>query len=155
MAINSNKRIAVKWVRDKAKKAYEKETECFICGTQVELELHHTHSITLLLEAWAKRKGYDISTDDGIIAVRDEFIEEHKQELYDEVYTLCNKHHVALHTVYGKIPQPGSESKQEHWINIQKSKVNGTYQKVETLSDTVTKAPASASTFSAFYKKGV
>jgi hypothetical protein len=125
MAKNTNKRIPVKWVRDKAKAAYEKQSCCFICETTRDLELHHLHSITVLLEKWADRKGYDISTDDGILAVRDEFISEHKSELYDQVYTLCNPHHVALHSVYGKTPQPGSEPKQARWIDLQKAKFLG------------------------------
>ena len=125
MAKNTNKRIAVKWVRDRAKAAYEKQSSCFICETNKDLELHHLHSITVLLEKWADRKGYDISTDDGILAVRDEFISEHKSELYDQVYTLCNPHHVALHSVYGKTPQPGSEPKQARWIDLQKAKFLG------------------------------
>lgn len=125
MAKNTNKRIPVKWVRDKAKAAYEKQSCCFICETTRDLELHHLHSITVLLEKWADRKGYDISTDDGILAVRDEFISEHKSELYDQVYTLCNPHHVALHSVYGKTPQPGSEPKQARWIELQKAKFLG------------------------------
>jgi hypothetical protein len=66
---------------------------------------------------------YDISTDEGILAVRDEFIDSHRVELYEQVYTLCNPHHVALHGVYGKTPQPGSESKQQRWIEIQRDKV--------------------------------
>lgn len=122
MAKNTNKRIPVKWVRDRAKAAYEKKSECFICGTSTDLELHHLHSITVLLETWAASKGYDISTDEGILAVRDEFISEHRVEIYDKVYTLCNPHHVALHGVYGKTPQPGSEAKQERWIGIQREK---------------------------------
>lgn len=122
MAKNTNKRIPVKWIRDKAKAAYEKQSCCYICGTEQDLELHHLHSITLLLERWADAKGYDISTDDGILAVRDEFISEHRKELYDMVYTLCNRHHVALHGVYGKTPPWGSEQKQERWITIQREK---------------------------------
>jgi hypothetical protein len=122
MAKNTNNRIPVKWVRDKAKAAYEKKLHCFICETQADLELHHLHSITILLQSWAQQKGYDISTDEGILAVRDEFISEHHQELYDQVYTLCNRHHVALHGVYGKAPQPGSEAKQARWIGIQREK---------------------------------
>lgn len=122
MAANTNKRIPVKWVRDRAKAAYTKQNNCCICDTTSELELHHTHSVTILLEKWSERKGYDISTDDGILAVRDEFITEHKTELYEQVYTLCNPHHVALHSVYGKAPKPGSESKQARWIEIQREK---------------------------------
>lgn len=126
MAKNTNKRIPVKWVRDRAKAAYEKKSHCYICETQQDLELHHLHSITILLEKWAARKGYDISTDEGILAVRDEFIAEHKIELYEKVYTLCNPHHVALHSVYGKAPAVGSEPKQQRWIELQREKhVNG------------------------------
>jgi len=123
MAKNTNKRIPVKHVRDKAKSAYEKQDHCYICNTAQDLELHHLHSITLLLERWAQQCGYDISTDEGILAVRDEFISSHHAELYDQVYTLCNPHHVALHGVYGKAPQPGSEPKQARWIEIQREKV--------------------------------
>lgn len=117
-----NKRIPVKWVRDRAKSAYEKLDTCHICGTQQDLELHHVYSITRLLERWSEQKGYDISTDDGILAVRDEFIEAHRREIYDLVYTLCNKHHVQLHGVYGKKPALGTETKQATWIERQKLK---------------------------------
>jgi hypothetical protein len=123
MAVNTNKRLAVKHVRDKAKSAYEKKDACYICGTSHELELHHFHSLTLMLERWARKKGYDISTDDGILAVREEFISEHHTELYDKVRTLCNTHHVALHKIYGKAPALGTEAAQERWVEIQKSKL--------------------------------
>ena len=126
MAANTNNRIPVKWVRDRAKAAYDKKDHCYICNTSQELELHHTHSITLLLNAWAERKSYDISTDEGILAVRDEFISDYRKEIYDDVYTLCNKHHMKLHGVYGKAPSLASAPKQNNWIEIQKSKVIGT-----------------------------
>lgn len=135
MAKNTNKRIPVKWVRDRAKAAYEKKSQCFICDTDKDLELHHLHSITVLLGKWSERKGYDISTDEGILAVRDEFIEEHKIELYEQVYTLCNPHHVALHGIFGKAPQPGSEPKQARWIGIQRDKfINGDMYKPDSSS---------------------
>jgi 5-methylcytosine-specific restriction endonuclease McrA len=123
MAKNTgNNRIPVKWVRDKAKSAYEKKDHCYICNCSEDLELHHTHSITLLLEEWARLNKYDISTDDGILAVRDEFIEAHKKEIYDEVYTLCNRDHVKLHSIYGKKPPKHTASKQVLWIERQKEK---------------------------------
>jgi hypothetical protein len=134
MAKNTNNRIGVKWVRDKAKAAYQKQSHCYICNTSEDLELHHLHSITVLLNRWADRKGYDISTDDGILAVRDEFIAEHRTELYDLVFTLCNKHHVALHSVYGKAPSPGSEERQKNWIEKQKAKAEGKAPKPDSLS---------------------
>lgn len=123
MAKNTNKRIAVKHLRDKAKSAYEKADTCYICGTSEDLELHHFHSLTLMLEKWSRAKGYDISTDEGILAVREEFIAEHPIELYEKVRTLCNKHHVALHKIYGKAPPLGSEANQERWVEIQKNKL--------------------------------
>ena len=134
MAKNTNNRIPVKWIRDKAKAAYEKQSTCYVCGTEADLELHHLHSITILLNRWADRKGYDISSDDGILAVRDEFIAEHRIELYDLVYTLCNKHHVALHGVYGKAPAFGSEERQKNWIEKQKAKAEGREPAKDSLS---------------------
>lgn len=122
MAKNTNKRLAVKHVRDKAKSAYTKAESCYVCGSTADLELHHFFSMTLLLERWAREKGYDISTDSGILEVREEFIETHHVELYEKVRTLCNPHHVALHKVYGKAPVLGSEPKQEHWVEVQKNK---------------------------------
>lgn len=143
MAKNTdNKRIAVKWVRDRAKAAYDKKDHCFICGTSEDLELHHLQSVTLLLNEWADRKSYDISTDEGIIAVRDEFIEEHKIQLYDWVYTLCNPHHVKLHSIYGKAPTLASAPKQSRWLEIQKAKL---------LGNNVDKPAASLGNFSSFY----
>ena len=35
------KRDLVKYVRDKAKSGYQKETQCFICGETDNLEFHH------------------------------------------------------------------------------------------------------------------
>jgi hypothetical protein len=126
MAANTgNKRIPVKWVRDKAKAAYEKQSTCYICGTPEELELHHFSSVTLMLDAWAKSKNYNISTDEGILNVRDEFISEHHDELYNKVRTLCNKHHVALHRVFGKAPPVNSAERQQRWVDIQKNKFEG------------------------------
>ena len=128
----TNNRIPVKWVRDKAKSAYDKKDSCYICGTNADLELHHLHSITLLLDEWSQKMNYDISTDEGILSVRDEFIETYFEEIYDMVYTLCNHHHVKLHGVYGKKPPKHSVDKQKRWIELQKAKV--TSGEVSTVS---------------------
>lgn len=145
MAKNTqNNRIPVKWVRDRAKSAYDKKDHCFVCGTQTDLELHHTHSITLLLNNWAAEMHYDISTDEGILAVRDEFIAAHHKEIYEDVYTLCNPHHVALHSVYGKAPALTSAAKQSSWIEKQRAKCSGAV--VEKASTT------NLGSFARFYK---
>lgn len=123
MAKNTgNNRIPVKWVRDKAKAAYDKKDHCYICATCDDLELHHVYSITLLLEIWSTKNNHDISTDEGILSVRDEFIEAHHKQIYDDVYTLCNRHHVMLHGIYGKKPANHTADKQARWIEKQKEK---------------------------------
>lgn len=133
MAKNTNKRIPVKWIRDGAKSAYEKQDCCHICGSQTDLELHHTHSITLLLERWVEEKGYDISTDEAVLEIRDEFIDSHHHEIYEAVYTLCNHHHVKLHSIYGKAPPLNTANKQAEWIKKQKLKpVGGDSERIST-----------------------
>lgn len=125
MAKNTNKRIPVKWIRDGAKSAYEKQDTCYICNSTEDLELHHTHSITLLLERWVEKTGHDISTDEAVLEIRDEFIKQHHREIYESVYTLCNHHHVKLHSVYGKAPPLATAIKQNDWIEKQKQKAYG------------------------------
>jgi len=125
MAVNTNKRIPVKWIRDKAKAAYVKQANCYICSSQTDLELHHLNSITHLLEVWSRKHNIDIGSDEAILAVRDRFISEHHVEIYDLVYTLCNRHHVQLHGIYGKSPSPSSVTKQQNWIELQRKKLIG------------------------------
>lgn len=124
MGTNTNKRIPVKWIRDKAKSAYEKNNSCFICDVETDLELHHLGSVTLLLEKWCKSRNIILRTDEDVLNIRDEFIEVHHKELYKDVYTLCNHHHTLLHSVFGKAPALHSVDKQRNWIEIQKSKKN-------------------------------
>lgn len=126
MAKNTNKRIPVKWIRDRAKSAYEKQDCCYICNSETDLELHHTHSITLLFENWVRSCGLTIETDDDILAHRDDFISEHHDHLYKHVFTLCNRHHVQLHSIYGKAPPLSTADRQSVWVNTQRTKhLNG------------------------------
>lgn len=122
MAKNTNKRIPVKWIRDGAKSAYEKQNHCYICSSQTDLELHHTHSITLLLDRWCQREGIKLETDSEVLAIRDKFIDVHKQEIYEWVYTLCSQHHIRLHQIFGKAPDLLSAHKQQRWIELQREK---------------------------------
>jgi hypothetical protein len=125
MAANTNKRVAIKHVRDRAKSAYEKKECCHICSSSDSLELHHTTSLTLLLDKWSRDTGNPIDTDEQVLAIRDQFIEEHRSEIYEEVFTLCLKHHQKLHSVFGKAPPLNSSTKQNRWIEIQKAKALG------------------------------
>lgn len=122
MKNTSKKRDPVKWVRDRAKSAYTKKSSCEICNSTQDLELHHYHSLTTLFERFAKLKNYDISTDSAVCEIRDEFIESHHSELYELVVTLCNAHHVKLHTIYGPKPLASTVEKQARWVALQKEK---------------------------------
>lgn len=134
MAKNTNKRVAVKWIRDRAKSAYEKQDHCYICGGSVDLELHHLASINYLLERWAAQHNHDISTDSGVLSIRDEFIQQHHQEIYVDVYTLCNRHHVELHGVYGKSPLPHTVPLQQRWLERKREQVKSGTKAVATTS---------------------
>lgn len=111
------KRDAVKYVRDKAKARYVKGFACEICGTSENLELHHLHSLTSLLNAW----GYE-----DIVKERDAFIAAHEKELYEDVVTLCKQHHDRLHQVFGKTPT--DVEKQKRWITNAKSNKKSTFK---------------------------
>lgn len=122
MAKNT-RRIPVKWIRDRAKSAYEKDTKCFVCGSQTDLELHHLLSITLLLERWCAQQGLVLDSDDAVLAIRDQFISAHHDEIYNQVYTLCNPHHVRLHQVFGKAPGLNTGPRQQNWLQLQQAKM--------------------------------
>lgn len=120
MALEYNgQRDLVKFVRDKAKSRYEKGTECRICGETENLDFHHFYSLTPLLTRWMKQGGHKA---EQIVEVRDDFIAEHKKELYDETVTLCHTHHLQLHSIYGKHPSLGTAQKQKRWVEIQRDK---------------------------------
>ena len=69
------KRDLVKYVRDKAKSGYQKETQCYICGETENLEFHHFYGMTELLESWLKSNKITINSAEEIMKVRVRFIE--------------------------------------------------------------------------------
>ena len=111
------KRDLVKYVRDKAKSGYKKETQCFICGDTEKLEFHHFYGMTELLETWLKSNKITINSVDEIMEVRETFIEEHQKEIYYEAATLCKAHHMRLHSIYGKRPKLVTAPKQKRWVD--------------------------------------
>lgn len=116
----ANKRLPIKWIRDKAKAAYRKGLRCYICGSNSELELHHLTSLTELFDRWVILKGYKVDSDDDVLAIREQFIAEHKEAIYTDVFTLCNKHHVRLHSIFGQKPSLESVENQRNWIESQR-----------------------------------
>ena len=116
------KRDLVKYVRDKAKSKYKKATDCYICGATENLDFHHFNGLTELLESWLKRKQIQVKEEDDILNLREQFIAEHRTELYDEAVTLCHEHHLRLHSIYGKRPKLVTATKQIRWVGIQRDK---------------------------------
>lgn len=116
------KRDVVKYVRDKAKSKYQKGLACEICGATEALDFHHFYSLAPLLKQWLKKNKLN---PEYIQALREDFIEEHKAELYEYTATLCHAHHMQLHKVYGRDPGLGTAKKQMRWVEIQREKHNG------------------------------
>jgi hypothetical protein len=122
----AKKRESIKWVRDLAKSAYEKQPCCYICDVTENLELHHTNGMQNMWEAWIRKNGYSDDTDEQVKELRQQFIDEHHHQIYIEVFTLCKSHHRKLHSVYGKSPPLSTAKKQVKWVELQKAKFNGT-----------------------------
>tara|TARA_S200002703_G_scaffold145743_2_gene140298 strand:+ start:2628 stop:2999 length:372 start_codon:yes stop_codon:yes gene_type:complete len=116
------KRDLVKYVRDKAKSKYKKDTQCYICGSTENLDFHHFYGLTELLETWMKENNITIETEEEILGLREQFIEEMKDEVYEQAVTLCHTHHLRLHGIYGKRPKLITAKKQQHWVNVQRDK---------------------------------
>ena len=116
------KRDLVKYVRDKAKSKYKKDTHCYICGSTENLDFHHFYGLTELLEWWMKERGVVIETEDEILHLREVFIKENEEKVYEHAVTLCHMHHRKLHNIYGKRPKLITAQKQQNWVEIQRKK---------------------------------
>ena len=116
------KRDLVKYVRDKAKSKYKKGTECHICGSTENLDFHHFNGLTELLEWWMKKQNITIETEEEILALREIFIKENYDEVYNQAVTLCHMHHMRLHNIYGKRPKLMTATRQQKWVEIQRDK---------------------------------
>jgi hypothetical protein len=127
------KRDPVKYVRDAAKNLYKRDSECYICGAKEKLEFHHLSSITILWNNWLQRKGINvISTLGQIIDLRDEFIEIHRKQMYDDALTLCVTHHDALHNLFGRdLNTEIIIEKQRKWVSLQRKKLHPKEQYVQ------------------------
>tara|TARA_Y100001937_G_C7008222_1_gene279675 strand:- start:134 stop:505 length:372 start_codon:yes stop_codon:yes gene_type:complete len=116
------KRDLVKYVRDKAKSKYKKDTCCYICGETDDLDFHHFYGMTELLDSWLQSNKITVKTVDQIMELREDFIAQYKNEIYNEAATLCKAHHMRLHSIYGKRPKLVTAKKQRRWVDIQREK---------------------------------
>lgn len=115
-------RDKIKYVRDKAKARYRKGLLCEICGIEENLDFHHYYTMTPLFNKWCKEKGYTVKVVDDILNIRDLFISEHEDKIYNQTVTLCHPDHMKLHGVYGKDPALTTAEKQKNWVRIQREK---------------------------------
>ena len=116
------KRDLVKYVRDKAKSKYKKDTHCYICGSTENLDFHHFYGLTELLESWLKERDVTVKTEEEILELREIFIKENEDKVYKQAVTLCHMHHLKLHNIYGKSPKLLTAKKQQNWVEIQRKK---------------------------------
>lgn len=116
------KRIPIKYVRDKAKSRYKKDSCCYICASEGLLDFHHFLTVDILFDDWLKNEKIIIESVEDILAVRETFIEQHIYELYDYAITLCRDCHKRLHSIYGQRPALRTAEKQVRWVEIQRGK---------------------------------
>ena len=116
------KRDLVKYVRDKAKSKYKKQTSCYICKSSIDLDFHHYYGLTELLETWLKTEKYTIENEQDILALRKSFIDDNWEKVYEYTVTLCHNHHLRLHSIYGKRPKLITAEKQKRWVEKQRQK---------------------------------
>lgn len=116
------KRYSVKYIRDAAKSAYVKDDHCCICDATEELQLHHYASLADLWTNWCRRNKIRIECVEDVLAIRDQFIAQHHDELYNDVVTLCKGHHQELHQNFGKAPAPGLAKAQDKWVALKRRK---------------------------------
>ena len=116
------KRDLVKYVRDKAKSKYKKDTHRYICGSTENLDFHHFYGLTELLESWLKERDVTVKTEEEILELREIFIKENEDKVYKQAVTLCHMHHLKLHNIYGKRPKLLTAKKQQNWVEIQRKK---------------------------------
>jgi len=121
---NNLKRIPIKYLRDRAKSRYIKAPNCYVCGVDGSLDFHHLYTVDVLFDNWLKKNKFVINTVEDILAVRDDFIDQHEYEMFEYARTLCKKCHKRLHTVYSQRPALSTAEKQERWLDKQRAKGN-------------------------------
>jgi len=125
--MNTLKRFPVKYIRDYIKKDYKLRDQCYICGVDKNLELHHLYSLSQLWNSWlAKHKIKHIEGVEQIKNLRETFSKDCADSLSNEhLITLCSSHHKQLHTVYGQNYLNHLVPKIRNWLEIQKEKISG------------------------------
>lgn len=119
------KRLPIKYVRDFIKKDYIYDNNCYICGSEIQLELHHLYSISEMWNIWLDKEKVDSSslTIETIKELRRVFYDAHRDVLGSHnLFTLCKPHHVRLHSIYGLTYSNWRSEKVKEWLENQKTK---------------------------------
>lgn len=117
------KRDAISIMRDGIKSQYKRGSSCEICGVTEGIELHHYHTVSLLVKNFAKEFQLDFNDEETILSNRDKFYQKYWHELVEDTVSLCVHHHQQLHKVYTKEPPLFSASKQKTWVEKQHNKI--------------------------------
>lgn len=120
MAANTNtptKRKFISYVRDGIKSQYPKQDNCQICRSSNELELHHYHTVALLVGQYLSVNNLsEPDTEAEALALRQLIYEAHWDELVNDTVTLCVNHHKELHKIYGVAPPLRTSEQQKGWV---------------------------------------
>lgn len=124
MAVNTKyKRSPIALMRDGIKSHYKRGSCCEICGGVTDIELHHYHSVSLLVKSYAKELQLDFTDEETVLSNRTAFYERYWHELVEDTVNLCVEHHRLLHKVYTKEPPLYTAKKQKNWVQKQKDKL--------------------------------
>jgi 5-methylcytosine-specific restriction endonuclease McrA len=120
------RREPIKYIRDFIKKDYKARDCCYICASTVQLDLHHLYSVSELFTQWcAKNSIASVDTEEQIKELRVLFATDCAASLSnDNLYTLCKKHHLQLHNIYGQKYSNHMAIKVKNWIEVQRNKAN-------------------------------
>jgi hypothetical protein len=116
-------RLPVKWIRDGIKKNYKEREDCFICGSNEVIELHHIYSISELWNNWLRENKLSVNCDADVLDNRSKFEQDNLEKLSnDNLYSLCKVHHLRLHQIYGKSYSNYMGERVREWIYKQRDK---------------------------------
>jgi hypothetical protein len=116
------KREPVKWLRDKMKSSYKQKEPCYICGQTELIELHHLYSVSELWNTWISKNAITIESDEHVVLHREQFFEDNKDKLTNDVlYSLCKKHHLRLHYLFGQTYSNFTAERVRSWLEKQKN----------------------------------
>jgi hypothetical protein len=114
-------RLPVKWIRDGIKSKYKEKEPCYICGSTVDIELHHIYSVSELWNNWILKNKIKIISDADVLECRKQFEEDNSSLLCnDNLYSLCKAHHTKLHQIYGKSYSNYMGDKVRTWLERQR-----------------------------------